>query len=202
MGAEPPAAATLPAPLAGRLEELREVGWELWSRFDDEVRSRGFHPFVAADYDTALAALLTVRAPGQRFLEWGSATGVITIMADMLGFDACGIEIDPALVDTARSLAARFGSGARFAAGSFLPAGYVWRPPGGDGRLGTIGQGASAYPALGHPLEDFDVVWGYPWDGEGAMMQDLMRQYGGRGARLLLHRGTGVEVYRDGRRER
>ena len=32
------------------------------------------------------------------FLEWGSGTGVITIMADMLGFEAYGIEINPALV--------------------------------------------------------------------------------------------------------
>ena len=28
------------------------------------------------------------RGPGLRFLEWGAATGVITIIADLLGFDA------------------------------------------------------------------------------------------------------------------
>jgi hypothetical protein len=31
------------------------------------------------------------------------------------------------------------------------------------------------------------------------MMIDLMRAYGGRGARLLLHGGEGVRVYRDGK---
>jgi hypothetical protein len=188
--------------LEARLSALRVDGWALFDRFDLEVRQRGFHPFVAADYECVLDALTAIRAPGLRFLEWGSATGVITIMADLLGFDAYGIELDESLVGTARDLARRFDSRARFAAGSFLPEGYEWKPRTGDGRLGTIGQGRSGYLELGRPLDDFDVVFGYPWQGEEAMMHDLMRCYGGRGARLLVH-GTdrGVEVYRDGRRQ-
>jgi hypothetical protein len=130
-----------------------------------------------------------------RFLEWGSATGVVSIMADLLGFDATGIEIDAQLVTTARDLAARYESRARFATGSFVPAGYRWKPPTGDGRLGTIGDGTSAYPGLGHPLEDYDIVYAYPWIGEEAMMLDLMRCYGRRGARLLLHENDGVRIY-------
>ena len=164
-----------------------------------EVRRNDWHPFVPADYERVLEALVAQRGPGLRFLEWGSATGVITIMADLLGYEAWGIELDPALVEVARGLASRYGSGARFAAGSFIPSGYRYRPADGDARLGTIGHGASAYPELRHPLEDFDVVYAYPWGGEEAMMIDLMRAYGGRGARLLLHGGDGVRVYRDGK---
>jgi hypothetical protein len=188
--------------LEARLGRLRADGWALFDRFDHEVRDRGFHPFVAADYESVLEALIAQRGPGLRFLEWGSATGVITIMADLLGYEAFGIELDESLVATARALARQFDSRARFAAGSFLPEGYEWKPRTGDGRLGTIGQGRSGYLELQHPLDDFDVVFGYPWQGEEAMMHDLMRCYGGRGARLLVH-GTdrGVEVYRDGRRE-
>ena len=190
----------LEADLRGRLESLCEEGREMWDRFDHEVRSKDFHPFVAADYDRVLDALLKLRGPNLRFLEWGSATGVITIMADLLGFEAYGIELDPALVETARGMAARYDSGARFVAGSFIPAGYRYRPTGGDGRLGTIGDGSSAYPELEHPLEDFDLVYAFPWHGEEPMMVDLMRAYGGRGARLLLHGvADGVQVYRDGK---
>jgi hypothetical protein len=185
--------------LRARLLELVEEGREIFDRFDLEVRAKTFHPFVAADYERIMRALLSARAPGQRFLEWGSATGVITIMADLMGFEAYGIELDPQLVETARALAARYGSGARFAAGSFLPAGYRYRPRDGDARLGTIGSGESAYPQLGHPLDDFDVVYGYPWGGEEPMMLDLMRAYGSPDARLLLHIGSGVHVYRRGR---
>lgn len=185
--------------LRARLSSVMDEGWEIWQRFDTEVRQKDWHPFVAADYERVLQALYELRAPGSRFLEWGSATGVITIMADMLGYEAYGIELDPALVEIARGLAERYDSRAKFAAGSFLPSGYEWRPSDGDGRRGTIGYGTSAYPELGHPLEDFDVVYGYPWSGEAPMMQDLMRCYGGSSSFLLLHGGSGgVRVYQRG----
>lgn len=197
-----PAATAEPtdAELRARVAPLLEEGWEIFDRFDREVRDRDWHPFVAADYERVLEALLAVRGRGLRFLEWGSATGVITIMADLLGFEAYGIELDANLVRTARELAARHGSGARFAAGSFLPAGYRYRSSDGDGRLGTIGHGASAYPELGHPLDDFDVVFGYPWGGEERMMLDLMRSYGRGDALLLLQEGSlGVRAYKGGK---
>lgn len=192
--------AEVDATLQARLNALIEEGSEIWDRFDAEVRQDQWHPFVAADYERVLQALLELRAPGLRFLEWGSATGVITIMADLLGFEAYGIELDPSLVDTARDLATSHDSGARFAAGSFIPSGYVWRPSSGDNRRGTIGHGASAYPEIGHPLDDFDLVYGYPWNGEEPMMRDLMRAYGRPGAGLILHGGTeGVRVFWNGR---
>jgi hypothetical protein len=195
-----PAGAAPDPALRARLAELREEGEAIWDRFDVEVRQKEWHPFVAADYGAVQAALLALHHPGARFLEWGSAAGVITIMADLMGYEAYGIEIDGDLVEAARGLAARFDSDARFALGSFLPAGYEFRSPGGDGRTGTIGRARSGYLELGRPLEDFDVVFGYPWIGEEPVMHDLMRTHGGRGAVLLLHGARGVEVYRAGRR--
>ena len=96
-----------------RLKELCHEGWEIWNQFDAQVRSESFHPFIAAEYELVLDALIPLREPGRRFLEWGSATGVITIMADLLGFEAYGIELDSALVEEARGLAAAWDSGAR-----------------------------------------------------------------------------------------
>ncbi len=159
----------------------------MWSLFDAEVRQQTWHPFVPADYHRVLESLLALRAPGVRFLEWGSATGVITIAADLLGFDAYGIELDPALVRIARDLARRYQSGAHFAEGSFLPAGYRWRPGDRDARLGSIGEGASGYLELKHPLEDFDLVFAYPWEGEAPVMLDVFERYAAPGARLLLY---------------
>ncbi|MGQ0647828.1 MAG: hypothetical protein ACT4P7_09670 [Gemmatimonadaceae bacterium] len=121
-------------------------------------------------------------------------------MADMLGFEACGIELDGDLVATARALATRFDSRARFVVGSFLPQGYRWQPSHGDGRTGTLGTGPSGYLQLGHPLDEFDVVFGYPWGGEEPMMLDLMKRYGRSDALLLMNSVTdGVRVYRGGR---
>jgi hypothetical protein len=186
-------------PLGSALAALLDEGWELWERFDREVRSRHWHPFVAADSEIVLRALVPLRAPGRRFLEWGSATGVITIMAGLLGFEAYGIELDEELVAVARSLAARHGSRARFVAGSFVPAGYRPSFRNGDGRLGTIGDGVSPYAELGLAMDEFDVVHGYPWTGEEAVMLDLHRQYGSRDGHLLLTGDDGVTVYRGGR---
>jgi hypothetical protein len=198
----PHPSAAVDAALLARLAELEREGGAIWRRFDREVRRAEFHPFVPADYGRMLALLLELRAPGLRFLEWGSATGVITIMADLLGFEACGIELDPELVEIARGLAGRFGSRARFAAGSFVPAGWRWTPGSGDARTGTIGSGVAGYAELGHALDHFDLVYAYPWDGEEPMMHDLLRARGRPGARLVLHGGSeGVRVYRGASRE-
>ena len=88
--------------LRARVAELCAEGWRIWEQLDVDVRGRAFHPFVAADYEGVLAALLRHRGTGLRFLEWGSASGVITIMADMLGFEAYGIELDESLELTRR----------------------------------------------------------------------------------------------------
>lgn len=190
----------LDADLLTRLKEICYEGWEIWSRFDVRVRGESFHPFVAAEYEDVLTALISVREPGRRFLEWGSATGIITIMADLLGFEAYGIELDADLVGEARGLADAWGSGARFAAGSLLPTGYRFRGDRGGDRLGTIGEGTSGYLELGHPLDDFDVVYGFPWSGEEALMLDLMKCYGRPDALLLLNTGDhGMTIYRGGR---
>lgn len=187
--------------LKARLSALIAEGWALWERFDREVRERQFHPFIASDYEAVLRGLVAFRAPGLRFLEWGSATGIITIMADLLGYDACGIEIDGDLVATARALAQKHQSGARFVSGSFFPAGYRWQPRDGDARTGTLGSGQSGYLQLGLALDDFDVVFGYPWGGEEPVMLDLMKQYGRPDAVLLMFGvNDGLRAYRGGTR--
>ncbi|MGQ0814428.1 MAG: class I SAM-dependent methyltransferase, partial [Gemmatimonadota bacterium] len=129
--------------LQARLTALIEEGRDIAYSFDLEVRQKHWHPFVAADYDVVLRRLLPLRAPGVRFLECGSATGIITIMADLLGFEAYGIELDADLVAIARKLAGKYESNARFAIGSFLPTGYEYRDRSGDPRLGTLGFGHS-----------------------------------------------------------
>ncbi len=183
-----------------RLDALCAAGWEHWEEFDATVRLRDFHPFVASDYDAVRRTLELYCRPGQRFLEWGSANGVITIMADLLGCEAYGIELDSDLVRTARALASRFESKAQFVNASFLPSGFRWENPEDPGYTSTIGIGDSGYVQLGKALDDFDIVFGYPWDGDVNLMLELMRQYGRSDATLLLfHTSAGVMVYQDGR---
>jgi hypothetical protein len=167
------------------------------------VRDKSFHPFVAADYNVVLETLVRVRATlatahrtgKPTMIELGSGNGVIAIMADLLGFDAVGIELDASLVAIARDLAQRYESGARFGVGSFIPAGYKWRSETGDGRMGTIGSGPSAYLELGRALDDFDVVYAYPWEGEAPIIRDLARRYANpRAVLVLMDAVDGVNV--------
>jgi hypothetical protein len=184
--------------LKTRLSEVCSAGWDIFERFDTEVRDKRFHPFVAAEYEKVLAALIEHRRERLRFLEWGSASGVITIMADLLGYEAYGIELDDSLVETARELATRFDSRARFVSGSFVPDAYPFSPRASD-RV-WVGTGPSGYLELGHALDDFDVVFGFPWPGGKPMMLDLMRRYGDARATLLLFDvETGVQAYKNGR---
>lgn len=185
--------------IRARLDAVCAEGWAIWEHFDLTVRERGFHPFVAADYDVVRATLEALPTRG-RFLELGSASGVITVMADVLGFEAFGIELDASLVRTAREFAARHKSGAQFALGSFLPTGYRWKGASKERDSEWTGDGPSGYLQLGRALDDFDVVFGYPWRGEAPMMLDLMKQYGNPDSILLLNdTNTGVTAYRRGR---
>jgi hypothetical protein len=182
-----------------RIDALIEEGMTLFSEFDRSVREKSFHPFVAADYNVVLETLLhlreTRRGSAPTFIELGSGHGVITIMADLLGFDAAGIELDGSLVSIARELAKRYESKARFAVGSFLPSGYRWKAENGDNRMGTLGSGPSAYLELGRALDDFEIVYAYPWEGEAPIIRDLARRYANPRAKLILMDAVvGVEV--------
>jgi hypothetical protein len=180
---------TLSVELRRKISELQDEGYEIFQRFDTEVRSREFHPFIPGNYARALEILLEMRSESEKplkFLEWGSATGVIAIMADLVGFEAYGIEIDGSLVDIANTLAAKYGSKARFCQGSLVPAGHVWRGKDGDTRTATIEQGRSGYIELEMPLEEFDIVYVYPWDGESDFLRSVMESYGRPDARFIL----------------
>ena len=180
---------TIAPDLRARLDALYEDGWDHFQKFDVEVRASSFHPFVPADYNEVEKLIAPLAREGLRFLEWGSGSGVITIMADLLGFDAWGIELDARLVDVARDLARKHGSHAQFVAASFLPAGYRYVDPDGGNRTGTLGEGPSGYIEMGRALDDFDVVFGYPWHGEEPVMRDVFRKYGSPDANLIIFPG-------------
>lgn len=183
--------ASLENDLQTKVARLIAEGEKLAQAFDRSVRQKNWHPFVAADYNVVLRELLRLRRPGATFLECGSATGVVAIMADLLGFDACGIESDASLVAIARQLASEYGSDARFAHGSFLPDGYQYRDARGDPRLGTLTEAPSGFPQLGRSLADFEFVFAYPWAGEASLIKDLMERHGGANSQLLLYGATG-----------
>lgn len=186
------------APLPPPMQALCSEAGEIWDRYENEREFRGF---VAADYEAIYQVLVQLQGRVATVLEWGSGLGVITIMASGLGFDACGIEIEPELVDLSRDLAGKYGPQARFATGNFIPDHYEWSPEYGDGDFRTTSEAASGYEELDMELRDFDLVYAYPWPNEQPMYHDIMRQCGGKNSLYLGYDvREGASLSRFGRR--
>ena len=109
-------------------------------------------------------------------------------MASRLGYDAYGIEYEPDLIDRSRRLAEQYGPDAQFFTGNFIPNGYTWSRRHGDENFRTPIEGCEpAYRELGLDLEDFDLVYAYPWPDEQGMYRDIVKQCGGRRTLLLCY---------------
>ena len=158
-------------------------------RFRIEHNIPGFVPSdFAAVYGVLRALVEEDAAPGNLFCEWGSGFGVVTCLAAMLDFEACGIEIEPELVEEARRLADDFDIPAEFYEGSFLPEGsdvtldcnaFSW----------LVTEEESRDEARLGP-DDFDVIFIYPWPDEEHIMEALFDRHARPGAILLTYHGA------------
>lgn len=179
----------MPAGLAPAvLEHLLRAGAEAWRDFS-QAHGGTFHRFIPADYRAAHDLLVRERARSTSFLELGSGFGVVTILADLLGYDAYGIELEPELVDVSTALAEDFESAATFVEGTFVPAAYREEVEllDADFLAVTATEGADAYAELGLDLADFDLVYVYPWPGEEQWAAELVARHGGAQTRLMTY---------------
>jgi hypothetical protein len=169
---------------------LREADRRI-RRFRHESRIPGFVP---SDFENVYEVLRTLTATdltwGNLFCEWGSGFGVASCLAAMLGFDACGIEIEGELVDAARQLADDFDLPVEFVRGSFIPNGReVPLATGGEFAWLTT-QGADTHEELGLDPHDFGVIYAYPWPDEERLTGELFERYAGAGAVLMTYHGS------------
>lgn len=74
--------------------------------------------FVPSNYQVVYSVLDTM--PRGRFCEWGSGIGIVTGLADMLGFDACGIEINEQMASASRELLVDFSLSATIETGDYF----------------------------------------------------------------------------------
>jgi hypothetical protein len=190
----------IPAPVAELLADAEHRIDEL-----EEVSRAAIPAFVPSDYRLVYGALATIMsanlATGRQFLEWGSGMGVIACLAETLGFDAAGIEIEPALVRIAEKIATKHNIDARFACGSFVPDGVEHRADlAGDVHwLST--SGADGYEELQLEIDDFDLIFAYPWPGEEQIIFDIFADRASVGTLLLTYHGQeGVRLQRKMRR--
>lgn len=150
--------------------------------------------FVPSDYAAVYRALQHIQnrhlAAGTTFCEWGSGFGVIAGLAAMLEFDACGIEIEDELHQAAMQLAADFEVPVDFAQGTFIPEGGDCYTDELDNLSWLRMAGGDAYQELGLELDDFDIVFVYPWPGEERFVEELFDHFASVGALLLTYHGV------------
>jgi hypothetical protein len=175
------------------LNKLLKAGTRLWNEFQILAGDR-YHLFVPCDQRDAYEELRKLSSRATSFLEFGSAAGVVTIMADLLGMEAYGIEIEPWLVEQSAQLATKFDSSATFAEGSFVPPEYQGETKHLDSERITPTDGACAFDEIGLELTDFDLIFAYPWPGEEEWLYELMRRHARPDAILLTY--DAQECYR------
>ncbi|MFG0261431.1 MAG: hypothetical protein ACF788_03480 [Novipirellula sp. JB048] len=172
--------------------ELIEAASERVDAFTKNRRDT-IHNFVVSDFALVGAAirwLVDHRLPcGDAFLEWGSGFGVVTMLAAIEGMDAVGIEVEDDLIDQAHQLAEDFDIEAEFVAGSFLP----------DDRsvIESVIQdfenvdidSPSAYETLGRSIDEFDLIFAFPWPGEQDYFAAVFDHFAADGALLLTYDG-------------
>lgn len=132
--------------------------------------------FVPADYVLVWEALLAIRRsflkiPGGNFLEWGSGFGIVTLMGQMLGWNASGIEIHSGLVEHARMHATDFDHPVQF-----------W-----EGNLFNAEENENL-PARFRVAKQ-ELIYVYPWPDQELQIFDLFHRYATSGTYLLAYYG-------------
>lgn len=74
--------------------------------------------FVPSNYELVWSVLAGLERG--RFVEWGSGFGIVTALAEILGYDASGVELEPELVGKSKALFAEFDLKANIVCGDYL----------------------------------------------------------------------------------
>lgn len=186
----------IPIPVHAMVHHLRCRIEAFQDRWDVEQ----IEQFVAADYELVYHTLAWLRQSqmmiGSRFLEWGCGFAAVTAIADSLGWDCIGIESEATLIEHGRQTIAdwcvRLRSGGSANAlpppelvlGNFLPRGAERLAD--DPTLPSLGHAVDpAYESIGLELDDFALVYSYPWPGEDEFHEQVFDRYAARGAILV-----------------
>jgi hypothetical protein len=183
-------------------------GWERFFADHDDQAPR-FVPSVPERVFAVLEEVTRRQLPPTRvFCEWGSGFGTATCLAALLGYEACGLEIDEELVRRSRALVRRLGIRVTMLCTSFLPAGYA-ASVGGDGAAlvtpaserdhhdTAAARGPLRYDGMEIAIADIGVFFAYPWPEERVLMQELFEAVAREGALLVVyHTDTDIRVLR------
>jgi hypothetical protein len=168
---------------------LSDAGARIDAFFDlwNSSRNLGFFP---SDYESVYAVLRAIRESNPeatRLCEWGSGFGVIAGLGATLGYETCGIEIDGRCVSASRALLKDHNLDVAILEGSFVPEEYAEQQEMNSDGMGTILWGPGAIDEVDVEIEDFDIIFAFPWPDEEEMYSDLFARYAAVGAILVTY---------------
>ncbi len=164
----------------------------LTQAFHDRRCSTSTEQFVASDHALVYRTLAWIAdsqiAMGNRFIEWGSGLAVNACLAATLGWDVVAVEAEATLINEAQGIVALWQQPVELLHGNFLPPHSERLSD--DPYLPSLGHPVpSVYEMLGLEIQDFDVVFAYPWPGEGDFIEEVFRTTAANGALLVCFRG-------------
>lgn len=179
-------------PADAETAELIRQAQERIQAFQDRWDKPQIEQFVASDYELVYVALRWLRQSGRltgnRMLEFGCGFAVVSSLASRLGMDVFGIEAERRLLAQAQQTVRDFNTPVELVHGNFLPRGAEALSMNPD--FPSLGHAVPCgYEKMGLDLDDFSLVFGYPWPGEEKFHEAVFARYGSPGAHLLLFCG-------------
>ncbi len=155
----------------------------------------GYRGFVPCNYRKLYSVLRLIERNrltcGMKFCEWGSGIGIATMIASMVGFEAHGIEIDAGLVEVAEGLIQEHGLAVNIVCGSFVPEGVDDLIDSAfaenDGSISMVTEAVDAYSELGLEIDEFDIVFCFPWPTDETLTAEIFDRCASTGALLLTY---------------
>ena len=175
-------------------DQVLQAYWDQWTK-------KPIEQYVACDFRDVWRALSTLTeskmATGNTFCEWGCGFGIVTGLASQLGWDAIGIEAESFLVEQANRFLARNRLKGEILHGNFLPRGSERLAGAQSNHASLFHQVENAYEQHELQLDDYALVFAYPWPGEHHFLQEVFRHYAGDGALMLMFLGPyEIELFR------
>lgn len=167
----------------------------------DQFSKQPLPQYVECDFDLVALALYEVvqrdLIDGRMFVEWGCGFAVVTGLAALLGLDAVGIEAEEMLCVEGRLLLANNAISAEIWQGNFLPAGARQLAEDEDPLVSLTHTILPAYAEHQISIDDFALIFAYPWPGEEHFLRLVFDRFARRDALLLMFRGPyQIELYR------
>jgi SAM-dependent methyltransferase len=181
--------AAIPAeiePILADADRVLQAYWDQWTK-------KPIEQYVACDFRDVWRALAKVTASkiarGNTFCEWGCGFGIVTGLASQLGWEAIGIEAESFLVEQAKRFLARNHLKGEILHGNFLPRGSERLARSQSNHASMFHQVENVYEEHDLELDDYALVFAYPWPGEHHFLQEVFRHYAKEGALLLMFLG-------------